>query len=477
MADFAHHAVVTPRSDDIFVCAQEEPVNVKAELKQLLALAGPMCLTFLIESTQSTISVALVGSIESEQTKELVNGAALSTSFTTLTVIAVVIGLPTALDTLCSQAYGSGNMAKMGTSLQSALLAMTMAFVPIFVINSFSDHILMGLGQDPVVCVLSKRFTLYVTATYPFYAFQQIVRKLLQAHNIVYPMFFLAVVSNAIHIGAGIPLTRVFGYDGAGLARVLCQAVYPILLAVYLWFRPVYKQWHIQWSLQTAWTNLREFFQFGLPGLLMMMLEFTAFEILTLLSGLLPDNLVALGANSILMNIIILFYNTYLGMAIASGVRVGIMVGAGQIAHAKCILKLAFGTFLCCIVLTALLFYFLRIKLPPLFVSDVDISKRAEEIIPYIVPLHMMDALNGLSQAVLRALGRPAFATYVNAGAYYLVGIPLAAAFAFGLHWSSEGLWSGFTSASLCACCIYAFYFTKRLNWIQVVDEAKVRNE
>ncbi|KAK1363633.1 hypothetical protein POM88_039194 [Heracleum sosnowskyi] len=50
---------------------------------------------------------------------------------------------------------------------------------------------------------------------------------------------------------------------------------------------------------------------------------------------------------------------------------------------------------------------------------------------------------------VARGVGWQRLGAYVNLGAYYLCGIPLACVLAFVLHWRGKGLWIGLTTASL----------------------------
>ncbi|KAF0690817.1 Aste57867_17833 [Aphanomyces stellatus] len=454
----------------------DPPVHVRTELWALLSLAAPMSITMLLDSLATTISVALVGRLDGPNATELIAGAALSSMYTSITTIGVGIGLTTALDTFGAQAVGSGNLAKMGVYLQSALLAMALVFVPVFLLHWFCRDILIGLGQDPIAAAHAGRFTMYITIGVPFFFAYEVVRKLIQSHSIIFPMTAVALLANVVHVVAGIFLVQSMGFNGAALARLLSMVSYPIFLALYLWFNPVHTQWVIQWRWATATANLRDFFVFGFPAMLMMVLELGAFEILTILSGLLPNSLIAVGASSVLMNIVSFIYTMYFGMAIAAGIRVGLMVGANQLAHAQCVIRLAYTFFIGAATLTAILLFSLRHHLPSLYVSDPDIIARAASTIVYILPLHLLDVLNALSQAVLRALGKPALAASVNAGAYYLLGLPVAALFAFVGHWNLPGLWGGFSIGSLVGCVLYA-YLIPRLDWDAILDETKKRND
>ena len=73
-----------------------------------------------------------------------------------------------------------------------------------------------------------------------------------------------------------------------------------------------------------------------------MCLEWWAFEILGLLAGLLPEATTEIGANAIMFNTTAVTYMFYLGVSIASTVRVGNGLGEGQ---SKSCSKICFGIF------------------------------------------------------------------------------------------------------------------------------------
>lgn len=55
---------------------------------------------------------------------------------------------------------------------------------------------------------------------------------------------------------------------------------------------------------------------------------------------------------------------------------------------------------------------------------------------------------------IARGTGWQHIGAYVNLGAYYLVGIPMALVFGFVLHLGGKGLWLGFLLGSLVQCIL-----------------------
>lgn len=63
-----------------------------------------------------------------------------------------------ALDTLCSQAWGSGNPQLVGLHLQRCLLLLLLCHIPVGIVWGFSEQILLALNQEPELSRLASRY-------------------------------------------------------------------------------------------------------------------------------------------------------------------------------------------------------------------------------------------------------------------------------------------------------------------------------
>ncbi|KDO35071.1 hypothetical protein SPRG_01135 [Saprolegnia parasitica CBS 223.65] len=458
--------------------AIDDTPDAWVEWRSLVTLSGPVIFTLLMEYLPCLTNVVLVGQMDSPHTKAYVDAASISGMYLNITSISVGLGMATAMDTLCTQAYGAGNTKKFGVYLQSALLSVGLILIPVVLLDWFAEDVLLALGQDPEISALAGIFTRYTTLGLPFLFFYELVKKLLQAYNIVLPMAAMTVLSNLLHVVLGYYLTNytALGFYGAGLARSVSYMALPLLMVPYFCYNPVYREWHLRCNYAEAVAHLPEIFLFGIPGMLMMMMEWTAFELLTLFTGLMPNPMVTIGVNSILMNVVSIVYMIFMGISVAVNIRMGNMLGANKPRHAKLIMAMGYGLTCVAVTMTFASIYFGRFLIPELFLHDPEVTSRASWALLFLLPCHVIDALNGNSQGALRAMGHQQVATYVNAGSFYLVGIPVAAFCAFYLKWSVEGLWAGFTTGPLTACCIYLTLLS-RVNWSDVAAEAVTRAE
>jgi hypothetical protein len=88
--------------------------EVFQEFKILLALAIPITGTYLLEMLPGIMSIILVGHLGQDQQRQLnIDAASIATVLINLTGMSTGIGLASAMDTLCSQASGAGEAARM----------------------------------------------------------------------------------------------------------------------------------------------------------------------------------------------------------------------------------------------------------------------------------------------------------------------------------------------------------------------------
>ncbi|RHY92044.1 hypothetical protein DYB37_005441 [Aphanomyces astaci] len=412
--------------------------------------------TLFMEFIPSITNIILVGQMQTPNLKQYVDATAMAVMvcYTNITSYSVGLGMATALDTLCTQAYGAGNLRKFGVLLQSALLGMALTLVPVTLLNWFSGDILKLLGQEPALANLTGAFIRVMTVGYPaLYAFE-VLKKLVQAEGVTTPMAVLTGLGNILHVSMGYYLSQhtFLGYLGPAVALTVMEtAVLLGMLGYVLLWNTMYTGWCIEWGWHAAWSHVAQFFQFGVPGMLMMMIEWGAIEILTLVAGILPNHILTIGVNSVLT--LNLAYMPYFGLSVAATIRMGTLLGANQPDKAKRVMFLTLRLCFACALLTASAIVLLSPVLPRLVINDVD-------VIAYVV-----------YRGFFRAMGKQDVASGVNAAAFYLVGVPVAVLFGVYLEWSVEGLWAGFTFGSLTAFVVYQLLLC-RVNWAAVAQDA-----
>ncbi|EGZ10070.1 hypothetical protein PHYSODRAFT_318461 [Phytophthora sojae] len=173
------------------------------EVRELLKLILPVTGTTVLEFLPGFVSVLLASNMEGPNSQHYVDAATISVMLLNVTAQSLGLGLASALDTLCSQAYGAKRLDKIGVYFQTGVLVLAIALVPMLVVNSFAEPILGWLGQNADVTYLTRDFSRLMLTGLPFLFLYELVRKVMQAQNIVKPLVAIAVIGNLVNLAAG----------------------------------------------------------------------------------------------------------------------------------------------------------------------------------------------------------------------------------------------------------------------------------
>jgi MATE family multidrug resistance protein len=448
------------------------------EMKSMIELALPVCLTYLLEMLPGITTIILVGRMKEDGNKLHIDATALAVMFINIIGMSTGLGLLTAMDTLCSQAHGANQPSKMGTYLLTGMFVMMITFVIVGVIIWNTTPILLACGQQHDLAMEAGSFAQYMLPSVPFVYAYEILRKISQARNEATPMMVSAIVSNIVNIGLGYYLVNctAWGWLGAAVARsvgslfmlpslilsmMYCERgeattkvsndddeekkntneveVMDAQLFHHLWegFQP---------SKALSIKAVLKFLDLGLPGMLQVMFEWVAFEVIALICGIIPDQeeaLIAIGSNAIVLNIVTFAYMLYLGTGVAGNVRIGNALGAGDAHRAQVAtyLAVAIGTFLSLVNIVLIVTF--REYLASIFTNDEDLLNKCRSLFIIVALFQLPDAINGVEQGVFRASGRQSLSAKLNFVAYYVIGLPLGYYLALPLELGVEGLWIG----------------------------------
>ncbi|KAE8892417.1 hypothetical protein PF005_g12744 [Phytophthora fragariae] len=470
-------SIDSPANPKDYELHDEPQPNTAEEFKILLKLVGPVMITTLLEFFPGFVAVTLAGNIDSPYAQHYIDAATFSIMLINLSSFSVGFGLASALDTLCSQAYGAKRFEKIGVYFQTGIVVLGAILLPVFAINWFTEDILLWLGQDAEVARLSGLFSRYMLPGIPFLYLYELTRKVLQAQNIMTPLVIIAAIGNTVNIAAGYVLAyhTSIGFHGIAIGCSLGNSVLPLLLVPYFISRPHHlRQWWCQpWSFKAAIRYVGVFLRLGVPGMLMLVMEMWAFEALTILSGLLPHHVVAVAAHSVLVNVNLLVYTAFDGLSVAANIRIGNCLGAGLAKTAKpaCVVVLLM-TFILALTFTAALYGFSG-QIPRLFLDTGDGADLASKVLAIWSPLTIVDGLNAVTQGVLRGAGKQKAAAITNGLAYYIFGVPLGALLAFQYDLGVEGLWLGMGFGSALNFGAMAALMLCYWSWEKLAIEAK----
>ncbi|KAK9008072.1 hypothetical protein V6N11_074975 [Hibiscus sabdariffa] len=388
------------------------------ETKRVGYLAGPMVAVTISQYLLQVISTMMVGHLG----ELALASSSIAISLSSVTGFCVLLGMACALETLCGQAYGAQQYEKVGIHTYTAIFCLTLACIPLSLLWLYMGRVLVFIGQDPSISHEAGKFIRWlIPALYACAIFQPLVRYF-QTQSLITPLLICSCISLLVHIPLCWALVFRFGLGniGGALAISISNWLNTIFLALYMWYSPTCAKTRVPVTME-LFQGIAEFVGFAVPSVIMVCLEWWSFELLILLSGLLPHPELETSVLSVCLNTIATLYSIPYGLAAGASTRVSNELGAGNPQAAR-------------------------------------------------VAVYAAIALAGIA----RGCGWQHVGAYVNLTAFYLVGIPVAATLAFLMQWRGLGLWLGIQSGAFTQNILLAIV-TSCINWEKQANEARER--
>ncbi|KAI2624190.1 MATE efflux family protein [Hypoxylon sp. NC1633] len=439
------------------------------EAKTIATYSQSLILTFLLQYSINIASIFAVGRIG----KVELGAVSLATMTANILCYAPMQGLATSLDTLCAQAYGSGHKHLVGLQLQRMTYFLWTLVIPMAVLFFFAKDILIHIVPDPRSAELAGLYLRIITAGVPGFAAFEGGKRFVQSQGLFIATTYVLLIAAPVNIFINWLLVWHFewGFIGAPISVAITQTLMPLLLLSYVFFVNGSQCWG--GFTHRALTNWGPMIMLALPGMVMVMAEWLAFEILTLVTAQFGTSYLA--AQSILITMTSTTFMIPFPVSIASSTRIANLIGAKLVNAAKTSAKVAFcaGCLIGLFNLTMLAT--LRFKLPLLFTQDEEVISIVASVMPLVAVMQVFDALAAVAHGLLRGIGKQSFGGYANLSIYYLLALPISFATAFALDWKLTGLWLG-TTIGLALVSIVEYWYTWRSDWEQSAKDAENRN-
>ncbi|KAI4122889.1 MAG: hypothetical protein LQ338_005565 [Usnochroma carphineum] len=461
------------------------------EAKVLSRFSAPLIVTFLLQYSLTVASIFTVGHLG----KVPLGAVSLASMTANITGYAIYQGLATSLDTLCAQAYGSGNKKLVGLQTQRMVcvlpnfaplshpwapdvLIRTSYFLwaitlPIAIIWLSATSILTRIVPEHSVALLAGQYLRIILIGAPGYACFESAKRYLQAQGLFSASLYVLLICAPLNAFMNWCFVWYFnwGFIGAPIAVAVTDLLLPTLLILYVRFVAGRACW--PGLSKRAFKNWGPMIKLALPGLVMVEAECLAFEILTLASSYFGTT--HLAAQSVLATISAMTFNIPFPVSIAASTRVANLIGASLADAARKTARVAFVASAGVGLLNVILLSSLRAYIPRLFTSDEDVIELVANVLPLCAAFQLFDALACCCNGILRGLGRQEIGGWVQLFCYYAVAMPVSMGTAFGLGWKLYGLWTG-VAVALGLVASVEGGFLWRARWEKSVEDAQRRN-
>ncbi|KAK4744051.1 hypothetical protein SAY87_010363 [Trapa incisa] len=438
-----------------------------SESKRLWKLAGPAIFTSICQYSLGALTqtfAGLVGEIEL---------AAVSVENSVIAGLAfgVMLGMGSALETLCGQAYGAGRLRMLGIYMQRSwviLLTTACLLVPIYV---FAPPILEVIGETTEISEAAGKFAIWMLPQLFAYAMNFPIQKFLQAQRKVMVMAWISAGVLVFHAIFSWLFILKLGWGLVGAAIMLNTSWWLIIIGqlLYIFITKSDGAWSgFSWL---AFADLYGFIKLSLASAVMLCLEFWYLMILVVITGRLPNPLIPVDAISICMNIQGWDAMIALGFNAAISVRVSNELGAGNARLAKfavvvvSVTSVSIGVICMCVVFAT------RDIFPYLFTSSDAVAAETTKLAILLGITVLLNSLQPVLSGVAVGAGWQSLVAYINIGCYYIVGLPAGILLGFTFGFGVMGIWSGMIGG-ICLQTLILIVVTSITNWKREAEEA-----
>ncbi len=432
-------------------------VDIRKELRSLLALAIPVILSELGWMSMSIVDTIMVGRLSAEAIGAVGMGNAIYYA-PALFGIGILLGL----DTLVSQAYGRGDFDECHRWLSQGVY-IAIGFTPLLMLLLWAAPLAFPyLGVNASV---SRQTTDYLRVlnwgTLPLLLYAAF-RRYLQGVKRVGPVTFALISANLINWAGNWAL--IYGHLGFSAMGVRGSALSTCWARVYMAAVLIFAAWRNEAGrghpLFAHWPGvvfhrIRGLLKLGVPAAAQIVMEVGAFGAATVMAGRLAP--AALAAHQIALNCAAFSYMVPLGTSAAAAVAVGHAVGAGDGPRARRAgwLALLIGvSFMAC---AAVVFLLVPHAVLVVYTNQEAVVAMGVPLLALAAAFQIFDGIQTISTGALRGLGETRVPMFANFAGYWIFGLPLGYVLCFWHKQGIFGLWTGLTLALIFIALVLLF--------------------
>lgn len=403
------------------------------DAKATCLLAWPIMVGQLAQTGTSFVDAVMAGHVSAADLAAVSVGASIYTM-----LIVTLMGLLLAISPLAAQKIGAKQHSELPALTQQSLyqalfagliaIAIAHALLPVF------DH----LGLSAEVNDKAQRFLAAVSWGLPALAISRVLYGYSSALNHTKPMMVISLIALALNIPANwLLIYGHFGFPalgavGCGWATAFCMWVSALLWVLWVRYADIYRDTHPFDHIRGIhWPTQHQLAKLGIPIGITFFVEVSAFSGLSMLIARLGTTSVA--AHQIALNFGGLLFMIPLAISTALTVRVAQAAGAGQWQEARMIGQNGVRLGLLIATVSAGLVMLLNSTIAGWYTQDAQVLGLATQLLFFAGLFQFSDATQAVASGILRGYKSTRIPMLLHITAFWLIGIPLGYALAFGV--------------------------------------------
>lgn len=447
---------------------------VSVETKLLLGLAFPMMLAVMLEMFPDLALSMMMGHTDVAHSTQILAAYNLSSLVQMMIIGGLIMGFSSAVDTMCSHAFGAKRMVELWRITQAATIVYVLCVPFIGLVLCSGTPMLVALGQEPDIADVAGKLLLVSMLMVPFCILYAVVKSALQAQNIVFPFVLASFVSFVLSSIAAYFLAfhTSLGYIGVALGSPIGWLLkFLMVLPVVLRNRVFVESWP-GWDLAEAWARVPRIGRLGMSSVLMMTFQMVGFSFISLLAGMLPNADIMIAANGIFVSVISIAFMPLLGICVAGAIRMGNALGGGLARRARLISFIVMSASLSVSGVAAGIVAYIAAPYAHAFTPSAEATSEATDLIHELLPLLPLLGFAFGLQSVFRACGKQLLCAQLNFFCLFVLGVPLGLAFAIQFDAGIAGLWAGNLAGTI-VFAVAGILWMRGTSWEKMAHDAK----
>lgn len=379
------------------------------------------------------------------------------------TVFIIGIGLMTSISIILSNMRGNRKPTKKYYAI-SALYGLVLSVIFCFVCLA-TIPLIDFLGFDQSLVPTIKEYIFICSFSFPGVYLYQSIKEFLQAHEIVNVPNIILIVAVIVHLifdfllVFGFGPIKSMGVIGVAIATLVTRTLMGIFLFLYcaklMKFKNIFNVDYV-----------KQLIKVGTPIGISLLLEFLAFNMITLLIA--RHSGIYAATHNIVMTVASTTFMVPLAVSNAIAIKVGFYNGAKNYFEIKKYSQVGIITSSLFMTLCAIMLLSFPAQILKLFTSDERVLTIGIPIMFIAGIFQIADGVQISASGVLKGLKMTNTVSICVLSGYWLVGLPLGVLLAYKFNLLLQGYWIGLAVSLAAMGLIMGFIIVKRLKRLRL---------
>ncbi|XP_009112179.1 protein DETOXIFICATION 27 [Brassica rapa] len=445
--------------------------RVWVETKKLWQIVGPAMFSRLTSYSMLVITQAFAGHLGDLELAaiSIVNNVIIGFN------LGLLLGMASALETLCGQAFGAKKYHMLGVYMQRSWIVLFFCCLLLLPTYLFTTPVLKFLGQPDDIAELSGVVSLWAIPLHFSFALSFPLQRFLQCQVKNHVTAYSAAVSLVVHF-----LVCWLFVNGLKLGVVGTMATISISWWVNVFITLAYSVCGgcpLTWTglSSEAFTGLWEFLKLSASSGVMLCLENWYYRILIIVTGNLQNAQIAVDSLSICMAINGWEMMIPLAFFAGTGVRVANELGAGNGKGARFATIVSVTQSLIIGLFFGVIIMLFHNQIAWIFSSSEAVLVAVNKLSILLAFTVFLNSIQPVLSGVAVGSGWQSYVAYINLGCYYCIGLPFGFLMGWVFKFGVMGIWAGMIFGGTAVQTLILCFITLRCDWEKEAQKANAR--